>query len=422
MSSESAQYLPRIAIIGAGPAGCTLARLLTIQSIPVVIFEGEPTINVRSQGGTLDLHEDTGLAALKEAGLYSAFLKQARFDGDAIKLCDKHMRSYLNLGSSAEKSWLAQGKPEIDRSALRALLLESLPEGMIRWGCRLKLVEPKDGTLVFEHGIERGFDLVVGADGAWSKVRPMLTDVKPFYSGVGGFTATIADVARRAPEVHKLVNRGSWFNYSDGSMILGQQMGDGSLYVTVWQIRDQNWQRDAKFDIWDGKAVRQELCKEYADWSPEVLMLLQAIDDKGVVPRSLYMLPVDFRWENKPGFTLLGDAAHLMTPFVGEGVNTAMKDATELARVIVHARKGARGPEGLYRQIKKYEEDMFVRVNKVQRKTEDMMNMMMFTRGAPGTTIERWIIRAMSDDLHRLLLPVVRLLVFAFYFFYKLLL
>jgi predicted NAD/FAD-binding protein len=80
--SNSKRYT--IAIIGAGPAGCTLARLIQCSKAPidVTIFESEASLSSRGQGGTLDLHTDTGLAALRKGELYDEFLKYARFEGD----------------------------------------------------------------------------------------------------------------------------------------------------------------------------------------------------------------------------------------------------------------------------------------------------------------------------------------------------
>lgn len=149
-SNSPLSALPvKIAIIGAGPAGCMLARLLLRDNIPVTIFKSEASIETRDQGGTLDLHDDTGLAALKEAGLYDEFLKYARFDGDALQMCDKYMCRYLNLKSSQDGGWFSQRKPEIDRAKLRQILIGSLAPDTVRWGCRLLHVHPDDLSLVF---------------------------------------------------------------------------------------------------------------------------------------------------------------------------------------------------------------------------------------------------------------------------------
>ena len=86
---------PKIAIIGAGPAGCLLARLLHLAGIPTTVYEGEASPNYRSQGGSLDLHTNTGLAALREAGLWDEFQKHARYDGQYMAIVDKNLKYYL---------------------------------------------------------------------------------------------------------------------------------------------------------------------------------------------------------------------------------------------------------------------------------------------------------------------------------------
>lgn len=402
-----------IAIVGAGPAGCMLARLLANAQVSITIFESENTPNFRDQGGTLDLHDDSGLLALKNAGLHDTFLNKARVDGDAMRVCDKYMHTWLRLPSSEDSKWFAQGKPEIDRSDLRQILADSLPPDMIRWGRRVQAVDSTAGTLAFEDGsIESDFDLVVGAEGAWSKTRSALTHIKPFYSGVAGFTASVLDPQKSIPEVYKLVNRGSWFTYSDKSLVLGQQMHDDSLYVTVWATMPREWQAQAGYDVHDGVAVRAALLDRFHDWSAPTRQLIAAIDPASLVPRSAYMLPVDFTWPHTRRATLIGDAAHLMTPFIGEGVNTAMRDALELANAITSAGKDR---DLLDLHVAEYERSMYARAHVVQLRTRDMMELMLFTRGAPGSTIERWILRSMSDDLSPALLALCKVVVYPLY-------
>ena len=388
-------------------------------NVKVTIFESEPAANVRNQGGTLDLHDESGLLALKEAGLYEDFLKLARFDGDGLAVCDKNLLCYLNLKATKEGSWFSQGKPEVDRALLRQLLYDCLPKETIRWGCRLRSVDPDTLDLRFDHGIERDYDLLIGAEGGWSKTRLLLTQEKPYFSGVGGHNLIIPDAAKRFPDLDKMVNRGSIFSFSDGSVVMGQQMGDKSIYVSVWGVRSENWMDEADYDVHDGKQVKAALAKTYKNWEPKVQKLMAAADDDSVISRSLFMLPVGFRWNHKPGVTLLGDSAHLMTPFIGEGVNTAMRDAVELANAIEAAIKEGGGKEHLDRRIKQYEEEMFERVTPITQKTEDMMNLMLFTPGAPRTVMERWCIRALQDELNSFVLMLFRAYVYVNFFFFR---
>ncbi|KAJ6489411.1 hypothetical protein DFH09DRAFT_948131, partial [Mycena vulgaris] len=85
-----------ITIIGAGPGGCTLARLVTQQTgATVTVFEAKKSINFRAQGGTLDLRHDGGLTAINAAGLQDAFERDAPYDGEAIMIATKHLKAWI---------------------------------------------------------------------------------------------------------------------------------------------------------------------------------------------------------------------------------------------------------------------------------------------------------------------------------------
>lgn len=400
---------PKIAIIGAGPSGCTLARLLVKASIPVTIFEGESSIDVRSQGGTLDLHSNTGLKALKEAGLYDSFLKYARFDGEAFALADKNLKKYIiRKGTTAETS---RGRPEIDREQLRRIQVESLPAETIRWGCRLRSIDD-DLSMHFDHGMEKDYDLIVGADGAWSKVRPILSKVKPVYSGLGGLDLEISDVEKRYPDLYKLVNRGSLFAYSDNKGLTAQQKGDGSLSVHAWSRREENWTKTCGYDTKNPKELKQAALEEYQDWAEPLKKIIEVADEDDIVTRSLYELPVGHRWESRPGVTLIGDAAHLSTPFAGEGVNVAMEDALNLSNVIIAAAKERDPVQTLDNQLKAFEEDMFRRGTAVQEISRSSMLYLLFSPGAPASTVDRFVRERIVQGWKSYLLPlwVVRIL------------
>ena len=390
----------KIAIIGAGPAGCTLARLLqqSKKDIKVTIFEGESGIDFRSQGGTLDLHETTGQAALKAAGLFDEFVKYARYDGEALKLCDKKLLCYVNMGGSKQSS-TGTGRPEIDRPKLRELLYNGLAKGTVVWSHKLVRVD-EDLNLHFANGkAESGFDLIVGADGVWSKVRPSLTDEQPFYSGIAGHAFRIPDAEIAQPELYKLVNRGSLFTTSDDKSIMAQYMGDGSINIGTWSVRPKDWQKTCGYDVHDAAATKAACRDGYADWDTRLLAFTQVSEDH-VVPRDLYMLPIGIRWDHVEGITVIGDAAHLMTPFAGEGVNLALQDALLISKAIVVAAESTSddGRTVLDQNIAEFEQDMFRRATKTQQLTFDLMQMF-FTPSAPRKGIVRYICRAAEDEM-----------------------
>ncbi|OHE99152.1 tetracycline resistance protein from transposon [Colletotrichum orchidophilum] len=413
---------PKIAIIGAGPAGCLLARLLYLSKVEATVFESEASPNFRWEGGSLDLHTNTGLAALKEAGLFEEFLRYARYDGQYLAIVDKNnkpwfVKSATGLGSTAQE------RPEIDRSKLREILAESLPKDVIKWGHRLREVK-EDGSLVFEHTTITGFDLVVGADGAWSKVRKLLApDVKPLWSGIKLYGMSIPNAAETAPEIYKLVNRGSVFANSDGKRISIQQMGDGSLSVYASSTGGgEDWASPevCGYDSNDLEAVKKALSVVYQDWAPELTDAI-ARTAGDCTPRSLYMLPVGFKWSHRRGVTMIGDAAHLMTPYAGEGVNVALEDATKLAKAIISAVAKGGAPELLDQRIEAFEREMFPRVEKVQRLTDELMHDFMFTPGSPRTTIATSIARHVKFETPWVFHPLATAMVHSFFFMRRML-
>ncbi|KAG7008831.1 monooxygenase [Physcia stellaris] len=386
---------PKIAIIGAGPAGMTLAHLLLKDSIPVIIYEGEASPSVRGQGGTLDLHDDTGLRALKQIGLWDKFLEYARYDGEALILADKNLKKYLYMDGATKQT--SRGRPEIDREKLRKILWEALPEGTIRWNSRLRKVD-KDLALHFDHGTERGFDLVVGADGAWSKIRPLLSTIQPFYAGVGGVSFIVDDAEKQHPDLYRIVNRGSIFTFSDCKGLSAQQMGDGSINVGTWSQRPEDWMKTTPYNLKDPKQVKKMAAEEFHDWAPELVKFTQVANEENITPRSLYALPVGHRWDHRPGATLIGDSAHLMTPFAGEGVNLAMTDALRLAEAIVASRKIEK-EDAVDQAVKRFEEEMFKRAGIMAEVSRGNMEDMLCTPGAPEATVDSWVRRALVGQM-----------------------
>ncbi|KAG8412930.1 hypothetical protein J3458_013352 [Metarhizium acridum] len=402
----------KIAIVGTGPAGCMLGRLLHQADVSVTIFEAEPAPDDRSQGGSLDLHSKTGLAAIRDAGLWEQFVQWARYDSQALAVVDRNAKAWFSLASPRA----VMSKPEIDRVHLRRVLYQSLPQGTIRWGHRLERVD--GDTLVFPGSRVSGFHLVVGADGAWSRVRPAVTSITPVYSGVGGHQLKIPDAEATAPEVHKLVDRGTVFALDEGKELGLQQLGDGAITVSFWTVRREDWREASPRVVSGGEAARRAILDDMEGWHGT----LRGAVDKATAAcqaRSLYMLPVGTRWQHREGVTLVGDAAHLMLHCAGEGVNLALQDARTLARAIIRASREG-GPDALDGCVAEFEEDMFKRARKAQEMTDKMRIASFYTPCAPRGSMPGWVLARAKYDVHPLVYPLAFAWFHVFYLLYKL--
>ena len=351
---------PRIAIVGGGPGGLTLARLLHLSGIEAEVFERDTHPLERPQGGTLDLHEDSGLLAVRRAGLGEAFLRLARYDDQGSRLLDMTGRLLFEQPDAA-----AGERPEIDRTALRGMLLDSLPVGCVRWGSSLRELQPLvDGRwqLDLASGSAGPFDLVVGADGAWSRVRPLLSPYKPQYSGLTFVEFGIDDVDARHPALSRLVGRGKVGVEGAGKKIIAQRNGNAHIRgYAIFRV-PADWAAQ-RFDFTSPATMRNGLLEEFQGYAEDITDLFRAANDR-FEPRPIHALPVGHCWNHRRGLTLLGDAAHVMSPFGGEGVNTAMRDAVELAARLV-------APGDRDAAVAAYEAEMFERVAEAAQGSAD---------------------------------------------------
>ena len=326
----------RIAIIGAGPGGLTLARLLQLQNIPYTLYERDASVSARTEGGSLDLQTESGQRALGAAGLMEQFNKVARYQGQDFKLLDKHRKIHIeHISTETERD-----RPEIDRQVLRKLLLDSINSDFVRWDHRLRLVSGprEDGRfqLQFDGRDDVAVaDMVIGADGAWSVVRKQVSDAVPTYSTCTMIEVRFRDVDNRHPEISRLVGNGSLGAYSHDRALMAQRNGDGSIRVYICLRVPHSWAGDCGIDFNSPPATRDGLIKHFMEWDDGLKDLIKQCDDEGISVRPLYTLPAGYHWALKPNITLIGDAAHLMTPFAGQGVNLAMLDALLLCEAIV---------------------------------------------------------------------------------------
>ncbi|KAB5546828.1 hypothetical protein GE09DRAFT_192462 [Coniochaeta sp. 2T2.1] len=358
---------PTIAIVGAGPCGLTFARLLERKGIDYVIYERDGNAQSNNVGGSLDLHPGTGQLALRECGLWDEFMVSARYDDTIFTIADKLGNRLLELGQGRDA-------PEIDRAELRKLLLQSIPKDKIKWGHVLQDVGVgADGRRVlrFANGVVvSGFRLVLGADGAWSKVRSMTIKAKPYYTGK---TNVVSTIHHQNPVFESLANKvkaGSHLSIGSGGYIMVQRQGDGSYRVSFGIQAPETLFCGNHFQLNDATSTRRILLEDfYQNWSKEYKTLIRHSADFRAWP--LYTLSTDdMGWEPVRGVTLAGDAAHLAYPG-GEGVNLAMMDALQLAAQIAE-----HGIENIDHAVQQYEADMFPRAVAAITKSKAMESVM----------------------------------------------
>jgi 2-polyprenyl-6-methoxyphenol hydroxylase-like FAD-dependent oxidoreductase len=338
-----------IAIVGAGLGGLTLARALHVRGIPATVYEADASAQARPQGGMLDIHDYNGQLALRAAGVFDEFRRIIRAGGEATRVLDRHGAILLDQPDDG-----SGGRPEVHRGDLRRILLESLPAGTVHWGCKVTALRPLgDGQheLAFANGSSVAANLVVGADGAWSKVRPLLTDVMPAFVGTTYLETYLLDADVRHPASAQVVGDGAMLALAPGKGIVAHREAGGVLHTYVALTKPQDWVAD--IDFADTKAAKARVAAEFEGWAPALTALITDGETE-LVPRVIHALPAGHRWKRVPGVTLVGDAAHLAPPD-GEGANFAMYDGAKLAAAI-SAHLG-----DVEAALSEYEEAMFTR-------------------------------------------------------------
>ncbi|MEV0266210.1 NAD(P)/FAD-dependent oxidoreductase [Streptomyces sp. NPDC050617] len=348
-----------VTIVGAGLGGLTLARVLHINGIPATVYEADASPSARTQGGLLDIHDYNGQPALRAAGLTDEF-RGIILDGrQAMRILDRNGNVLLDKADDG-----TGGRPEVHRGELRRILLESLPAGTVRWGHKVGAARPLGGgrhELAFADGSTVTTDLLVGADGAWSRVRPLLSDAAPEYTGMSYVETYLFDADTRHPETADAVGNGTMLALDPSGMeIHAHRESAGTVHVYVTLSKPQDWFADMDFTGADSgpagpdsRAALTRIAAEFDGWAPALTALITESDTTPVL-RPHNALPGGHRWERIPGVTLLGDAAHLAAQD-GEGANFAMLDAAELGQAL------AAHPDDAEAALTEYEEAMFAR-------------------------------------------------------------
>ncbi|OLR94567.1 FAD-dependent oxidoreductase [Actinokineospora bangkokensis] len=362
----------RVTIVGAGLGGLVLARVLHVHGIAATVFEAEASPAARAQGGLLDIHEGSGQPALRAAGLTERFRGIVLDGHQAMRVLDRRgevLHEEPDDGTG--------GRPEVQRGELRRVLLDSLPAGTVQWGRKVGSVHPLGGgrhEVRFADGGSTTTELLVGADGAWSKVRPLLSDAVPRYTGMSFVETYLFDSDTRHPASAAVVGAGAMMALAPGQGVQAHRETGGTLHAYVSLTKPREWFGDPA-----DPADLARVAAEFDGWAPELTGLITACDAAPVL-RPLYTLPAEHRWERVPGVTLLGDAAHLAPPN-GEGANLAMQDGAELgAALVAH-------PGDVEAALAEYERALFPRSAEAAAGGEEL-HARMFGPGAPRALLD----------------------------------
>lgn len=351
-----------VAIIGGGPGGLMLARLLQLKGVKVHVYERDAHPGIRQQGATLDLHEESGLKALQSAGLMSAFTLHYRPGAGKMRVADKNLKFFID--DHATGQGYTEIRPEIDRGPLRDILIESLQPGTIIWDSHFQSMKRMQNdtqnmgkwAINFKNGQTAIADLVIAADGANSKVRQYLTDLQPVYSDITMVEGNIYNAAVHAPKLWQLTKGGKLFMLEDEKSLILTAKGDGTLTFYTGSKEKADWVANSQIDFDNQHSVFDWFKTAYAGWDPRLHELFQS--EVKYIPRPMYHYAKNQQWDTTADLTLLGDAAHRMPPYAGEGVNMALLDALMLSKALL-----TENCNTLKEAISEYESEMLQRAD-----------------------------------------------------------
>jgi tetracycline resistance monooxygenase len=339
----------RIAIIGGGPVGLTTALLLQQKGADVKVYERDVCSDARISGGSLDLHLRTGQQALEEAGILEEFYQLSYPPSE--KMTTMNGEVFAEDSGAEETNFF---KPEIDRNDLRKLLCKHIRKDVIVWDRKLTTLERQNDryVLYFEGGVIETADIVIGANGGRSNLRSFVSEAIPEYTNTYLIQGVVENPETACPGFIGLCQKSNIMAIAEGHALATHYIADGAIVFDISFRQPENWFKENGIDLTQNSVVVNFLNDVFKNWSPKYKELFSSSKHfKGYPMRYIPLTP----WKAHHHITLIGDAAHLMPPFAGVGVNIGLVDALNLTRNLTNGHF-----DTVDSAIADYEDNMFV--------------------------------------------------------------